>query len=311
MLVLAVTLVIGVLLGAIGTTLVSPVPSADLGRFLRAEHETRLTTERIADDEIPQHLATTQGMVPGASPSAKLEPAPKVCVVAGVGPGIGEHLARRFATAGCRVALLARKSPTDIAKSIPGALPYACDVTNATQVQEVFAAIQTDLGPVDALLYNVGGGKFLPYDKITQDILDMDYKTNALGLLLSAQQVGPGMASRGHGVIGVTGATSSWRGWRGLSYTAGFAPGKFASRGLAQSLARDLGPKGVHVFHVVVDGGVGEPLTQAVKSESPPELLMHPEDIAETYFNLAVRPRSAWTFETSLFAWADTSWYSI
>jgi len=310
MLVLAVTLVIGVLLGAIGTTLLSPIPSSDLGRSLRAQYGTRLTTEgtsvRSHDDEIPQGLPSTQGMMfPGA---AKLEPAPQVCVVAGVGPGIGEHLARRFATAGCRVALLARKSPTDIAKSIPGSLPYACDVTNATQVQEVFAAIQTDLGPVDALLYNVGGGKFLPYDKITQDILDMDYKTNALGLLLTAQQVGPGMASRGHGVIGVTGATSSWR---GLSYTAGFAPGKFASRGLAQSLARDLGPKGVHVFHVVVDGGVGEPPAQAVLSESPPELLMHPEDIAETYFNLAVQPRSAWTFETSLFAWADTSWYSI
>lgn len=238
-------------------------------------------------------------------PAAKLEPAPKVCVVAGVGPGIGESVARRFATGGCHVALLARQAAAlaKISETIPGSKAYACDVTDATEVAKVFSRIREDLGDVDALIYNVGGGQFLGYENITASTLETDFKTNALGLLLTAQQVGPRMAAMGHGVIGVTGATSSWR---GLSYTAGFAPGKFAERGLAESLARDLGPKGVHVFHAVIDGPVStnHPNTSDNKS-------LRPEDVAETYYNLALQPRSAWTFEVSMFAWADLTWVSI
>ncbi|CAE8734099.1 unnamed protein product, partial [Polarella glacialis] len=248
----------------------------------------------VATDDVVKHSL--------AHPAAKLEPAPKVCVVAGVGPGIGEHVARRFAAGGCRVALLARDAGklANISETIPGSKAYSCDVTDSKLVEAVFAAIRADLGEVDALIYNVGGGAFRGYSNITAETLELDFKTNTLGLLLTAQQVGPKMAERGRGVIGVTGATSSWR---GLAYTAGFAPGKFASRGLAQSLARDLGPKGVHVFHAVIDGGVS--------SSTSSNTSMHPEDIAETYYNLALQPRSAWTFELSMFAWADATWYSI
>jgi len=237
-------------------------------------------------------------------PTVTLEPAPKVCVVAGVGPGIGEKVAQRFARGGCHIALLARSRDklVNISKGIPNSRPYACDVTDGAQVKRVFAAIGADLGDVDALIYNVGGGFFQPYDNITADTLDVDFKTNALGLLLTAQEVGPRMAERGRGVIGVTGATSSWR---GLAYTAGFAPGKFASRGLAQSLAHDLSPKGVHVFYAVIDGGV------APKSDPTRNTTMQPEDIAETYYFLARQPRSAWTFEVNMYAWADPSWISI
>eukprot|EP00419_Tripos_fusus_P028408 CAMPEP_0172723684 /NCGR_PEP_ID=MMETSP1074-20121228/84228_1 /TAXON_ID=2916 /ORGANISM="Ceratium fusus, Strain PA161109" /LENGTH=301 /DNA_ID=CAMNT_0013549971 /DNA_START=63 /DNA_END=965 /DNA_ORIENTATION=+ len=238
---------------------------------------------------------------------AKLEPVPQVCVVAGVGPGIGEHVARRFAVAGCKVALLARDKDrlANISQTIPRSRAYPCDVTDPEQVKATFSAIHAEIGAVDALIYNVGGGTWRSYDDVSGEALEMDFKTNALGLLLTAQQVGGGMAGRGHGVIGITGATSSWR---GLPQTAGFAPRKFASRGLAQSLARDLGPKGVHVFHVVVDGGVHSPQDSTVHPQAPPDMWMHPEDIAETYYNLAVQPRSAWTFELSLFAWADHTW---
>jgi short-subunit dehydrogenase len=237
-----------------------------------------------------------------APQAAELEPAPKTCVVAGVGPGIGEHVARRFAAGGCRVALLARDAAklSNISASIPGSKAYACDVTEPTVVARTFTAIAADLGDVDALLYNVGGGDFRPYDNLTADDFELDFKTNALGLLLAAQQVGAGMAKRGHGTIGVTGATSSWR---STARTAGFAPGKFASRALAESLARELGPKGVHVWHAVIDGGVSS------STSSPTH--MHPADIAETYYNLAIQPRSAWTFELSMYAWADTLWYTI
>eukprot|EP00931_Biecheleriopsis_adriatica_P034038 TRINITY_DN196_c0_g1_i1.p1 TRINITY_DN196_c0_g1~~TRINITY_DN196_c0_g1_i1.p1 ORF type:complete len:306 (+),score=44.38 TRINITY_DN196_c0_g1_i1:50-919(+) len=277
------SLLLGALLGSFGTywTLQPPGPSERGARLLSAL--------RLNEDTYP---------------AAKLEPAPKVCAVAGVGPGIGESVARRFAAGGCRVALLARHVDAleNLSASIPGSKAYACDVTVAEQVVNVFSAIRADLGDVDALIYNVGGGKFLGYDNITEDTLDIAFKTNALGLLLTAQQVGPGMTKRGHGVIGITGATSSWR---GLSYTAGFAPGKFAERGLAESLARDLGPKGVHVFHAVIDGAV------AGSRPEPSNKSLRPEDIAETYYNLALQPRSAWTFEVSLFPWADTTWYSI
>lgn len=232
------------------------------------------------------------------------EPRPSVCVVAGVGPGIGEHVARRFSAGGCRVALLARNATklANISKHIPGSVAFPCDVTDAKAVASTFASIHASLGAVDALLYNVGGGRFAPFDAITGDDLTLDFQTNALGLLLTSQQVAPGMAARGRGVIGVTGATSAWR---STAHTAGFAPGKFAARALAESLARQLGPKGVHVFHAVIDGGVAP--------YSPPSAntSMLPGDIAETYWNLAVQPRSAWTFELSMYAWADPLWYTI
>lgn len=254
---------------------------------------------RVTEAELVKHKVVLE-----TEPAVTLEPTPKVCVVAGVGPGIGEKAAQRFARGGFHVALLARSRDklVNISRGIPNSKPYVCDVTDSAQVKRVFAAIATDLGDVDVLIYNVGGGSFQPYDKITANTLDADFKTNALGLLLTAQEVGPRMAERGRGVIGITGATSSWR---GLSYTAGFAPGKFASRGLAQSLAHDLSPKGVHVFYAVIDGGV------APESDSTKNTTMQPEDIAETYYFLARQPRSAWTFEVNMYAWADPSWISI
>jgi len=288
------SLLAGLILGVVSSSLFLP---SNIGRW-QGNAARRLST--VIDLGI--HSSTPGG--------AKLEPVPQVCVVAGVGPGIGEHVARRFAAAGCKVALLARDKDrlANISQTIPQSRAYPCDVIDSEQVKATFAAIHAEIGQVDALIYNVGGGSFHTYDNVSAEVLSMDFKTNALGLLLTAQQVGSGMVARGHGVIGITGATSSWR---GLPQTAGFAPGKFASRGLAQSLARDLGPKGVHVFHVVVDGGVHSPQDSTAHPQMPPEMWMHPEDIAETYYNLAVQPRSAWTFELSLYAWADHTWYSI
>jgi len=288
------SLFVGLVLGLVSSVLFLP----HIGGRLEGSAVRRLS--KVIDLGI--HATTPDG--------AKLEPVPQVCVVAGVGPGIGEHVARRFSAAGCKVALLARHADrlANISQTIPRSKPYPCDVTDAAQVKATFAAIHAEMGDVDALIYNVGGGSWHTYENVSAEALTMDFKTNALGLLLTTQEVGAGMVGRGHGVIGVTGATSSWR---GLPQTAGFAPGKFASRGLAQSLARDLGPKGVHVFHVVVDGGVHSPQDSTVQPRAPPEMWMHPEDIAETYYNLAVQPRSAWTFELSLFAWADHTWYSI
>jgi NADP-dependent 3-hydroxy acid dehydrogenase YdfG len=295
-----VTLLLGVLLGVIATVLLYSSSEGVIGTVLLSRAAPSFDVESA--NRFLRQLPTVN-IHTAAVPvkAANLEPPPKVCVVAGVGPGIGEHVARRFAEGGCRVAMLARDAAklANVSNTIPGSKAYACDVTDSKTVAATFSAIHQDLGDVDALIYNVGSGRFKGYDEITAETLELNFKENALGLLLTSQQVGPSMAARGHGVIGITGATSSWR---GLSYTAGFAPGNFAARALAESLARDLGPKGVHVFHAVIDGGV---------SSSPSNMSMHPEDIAETYYNLALQPRSAWTFELSMFAWADTKWYSI
>lgn len=254
------------------------------------------------------------GRSAGRAAVAGPEPAPKVCAVLGVGPGIGEHVARTFAAeASCRVALIARtvEKVANMSQTIPGSKGYACDALNASQVKDTFAAIRRDLGEVDALIYNIGLGSMgVPYDAVDPERLMLNMQGGALGLLLAAQEVAPGMAKRGHGAIGVTGATGSWR---GKAKTAAFAPGKFASRALAQSLARELGPQGVHVFHVVVDGIVlMTPDERQKHPEIPEEHWMLAEDIAETYYNLAVQPRSAWSFETSLAAWGDfAEMYSI
>uniref|UniRef100_A0A7S0FIN6 Uncharacterized protein n=1 Tax=Pyrodinium bahamense TaxID=73915 RepID=A0A7S0FIN6_9DINO len=291
-------LVFGLALGSVGSSMLS-TSFHSIGSMVAFGQGRFLARDYSPTDAAPAAVFDAEQ---GPLQVRKSEPPPGVCVVVGVGPGIGEHVARRFAAGGCRVALLARTAEkvARIAKAIPRAKAYACDATDASQVASTFAAIRSDLGAVDALIYNVGGGAFVSFENLTLATLDTNLKSGAMGFFLTAREVSPGMVARGHGAIGVTGATSAWR---GLSSTAGFAPGKFASRALAQSLARDLGPRGVHVFHVVVDGAVNMTDGQSKHSSLPDNYWMQPEDIAETYYELAIQPRSAWTFELSVTAW--------
>eukprot|EP00928_Gymnodinium_smaydae_P044122 TRINITY_DN29453_c0_g1_i2.p1 TRINITY_DN29453_c0_g1~~TRINITY_DN29453_c0_g1_i2.p1 ORF type:complete len:276 (-),score=50.67 TRINITY_DN29453_c0_g1_i2:144-857(-) len=226
----------------------------------------------------------------------------KVCVVAGVGEkGIGDHVSKKFASENYRVAMLARRKENldALEKEIPGSKGYVCDVSVTEQVQRTVESITADLGPIDVLIVNTSYGPFKPFAETTQEDFDLALRTGPSALFAFAKAVSPGMVARGSGVIGVTGATASWR---GMPMTSAKAAGNFAMRALAESLARDLGPKGVHVFHVVIDGIIDQPRTHAWMPQKPAEEFMSPSDIAETYWAMANQPRSCWGFEINLMA---------
>ena len=177
----------------------------------------------------------------------------KVVVVAGVGPGNGAALARRFAVNGNRVAMLARdKDRADrLAAEIDGARGYSCDVGDEASVKAAFAAIRTELGEVDTLLFNAGSGAFADVEHITAEQFEASWRVNALGAFLCSREVIPAMRAKGEGSIVFIGATASRR---GSKMTAAFAPAKAAQRSLAESMARSLWPVGIHVALVILDG---------------------------------------------------------
>ncbi len=222
-----------------------------------------------------------------------------VCAVVGVGPGNGEAFARQFAAAGYAVALLARRTEftSELAKELPVARAYACDVAEEAQVNDVFALIAHEMGPVNVLIYNAGKGVWGAIDKVSTADFEACWRTNTLGLFLTARVVIPAMTERGNGVILVTGATASMRGVAG---TAAFAPAKSGQRALTQSMARHLGPLGVHVAHIVVDGVVGGPETRAQFASRADDAFIDPDGIAGIALDLARQPRSAWSFEVDV-----------
>jgi NAD(P)-dependent dehydrogenase (short-subunit alcohol dehydrogenase family) len=221
---------------------------------------------------------------------------PPVCAVVGVGPGNGTALARRFSAEGFAVALLARKTETTsaLADSLPSARAYACDVADAISVATVFAAIRRDLGEVDTLIYNAGSGVFASVEDITPADFEGSWRVNALGSLLTSQQVIPAMKKAAHGSIIFIGATASRR---GNVKTAAFAPAKAAQRSLAESMARALWPAGIHVALIIVDGVVDLPRTRERMPGKPDSFFIQPAAVAATAFALVRQSPSAWSFE--------------
>jgi len=227
-----------------------------------------------------------------------------VCVVVGVGPGTGAAIARRFA-ADHAIALVARTTETsaELARELPGARAYACDATDAASVAQAVAAIERDQGSIGVVAYNAGSGSFGTVETITPGDLERAFRVNALGLLLFAQAVIPGMTARGTGAIIVTGATASRRGG---ARAAGFAPAKAAQRSLAESMARQLWPKGIHVALIIVDGVIDLARTRAQMPDKPDSFFVRPEDLAATVYHLATQPRSAWSFEVEARPFGET-----
>ncbi|WP_442756211.1 SDR family NAD(P)-dependent oxidoreductase [Methylocystis sp. JAN1] len=218
-----------------------------------------------------------------------------VCVIAGVGPGNGEAFARRFAAEGYSVALLARRKDRiePLAAELRGAA-FGCDLTDAASVEAAFAAIEAQQGPAAVLIYNAGKGVWGDVEKVTQADFEEAWRVNTLGLFLASRRVIPGMAASARGGIVVVGATASLRGMAG---TAAFASAKAAQRSLAQSLARYLWPKGVHVSLIIVDGVVGGPETRKMLSDKPDDFFIKPAAIADIALALTRQERSAWSFE--------------
>jgi NAD(P)-dependent dehydrogenase (short-subunit alcohol dehydrogenase family) len=228
----------------------------------------------------------------------------KVAVVAGVGPGIGAALVRRFAKAGYAVAMLARNRETlgGLERDIDGARGYPCDVGSADSVKHAFAAIRSDLGKVEALLYNAGSGVFGDVESITPEQFEASWRANAYGALLCAREVIPAMKAAAHGSIIFTGATASRR---GMPRTAAFAPAKAAQRSLAESMARSLWPLGIHVGLIIVDGVVDLARTRQAMPEKPDSYFVKPAAVAEIAFQLTGQDRSAWSFEVEARPFAE------
>lgn len=229
--------------------------------------------------------------------------ATKLCCVVGLGGGgIGEHVAMRFAKEGYNVAMIARtKSSLErLEKEIPNSKGYVCDATDSKEVHATVVDIVKDHGTtIDALIYNAGMGAFKSFDDTSEELFEACWRSGPKGLFSFAKAVLPGMLEKKEGVIGITGATASWR---GMGRTVAFAPAKFGVRAVAQSLAREMGPQGVHVFHVIIDGIVDMPKTRMWMPNKPDDEFMKPDAIAETYWNLANQPRSAWSSEVNLAA---------
>ena len=220
-----------------------------------------------------------------------------VAAIVGVGPGLGASLARRFAQK-YAVAIVARKAEylKSLAEEIRGAggqvLEVPTDVGDRVQVEAAFAQIRERLGPPEVLLYNAGSGMFGAITDITPEQYEDSWRVNAYGAFLSAKAVVPDLIARGRGVILFTGATA---GVKAGPRSVAFGPAKFALRGLTQSLARDLGPKGIHVAWINVDGVIDIPGRRYAQLKD--EDLLKPDAIAETYWHLAHQDRSAWTLE--------------
>jgi NAD(P)-dependent dehydrogenase (short-subunit alcohol dehydrogenase family) len=226
-----------------------------------------------------------------------------VALIAGAGPGLGRALARRFVQGGMRVALLARDTArlSTVAASIgPDARALPCDLTDPDAVGAAFAQVDRELGVPQCVIFNAGTyrpGAVL--DVRPQDFLEC-WKVGCYAGFLVGQQAARRMVGRGSGSILFTGATASLRGSAGF---VNLASPKFALRALAQSMARELGPRGVHVAHVIIDGQISAPDRQ--QAPAAPDAQLDPSAIAESYWQLHVQPRSAWTLELDLRPWVE------
>jgi NAD(P)-dependent dehydrogenase (short-subunit alcohol dehydrogenase family) len=229
----------------------------------------------------------------------------EVAVVVGVGPGLGWALCHTFPRAGVRVVGAARNHAAveKLAASEPelGIRAYPCDVTSATSVTALFAAVAADLGEPTLVASNAGAYVRGPVLDLDPAELEGALQVSVMGALHVAQAAGRRMVAAGRGTIVFTGATAAVRGSAGF---AGLAVGKFGQRALAQSLARELGPKGVHVAHVIVDGMILSERTRPFVKPGA-DTALDPDDIAHTYLDLHRQRRSAWTHELDLRPWVE------
>jgi NAD(P)-dependent dehydrogenase (short-subunit alcohol dehydrogenase family) len=228
-----------------------------------------------------------------------------ISVISGVGPGTGSALARRFAAGGHRVAMLARNAErlAGLERELPGAKSYPCDVSDAGQVEAAAERIERELGAPATLVHNAVGGAFGSFLEIDPAVLNRNFQINTMGLLYLARRFAPAMVRAGKGNIIVTGNTSALR---GKAAFAGFAPTKAAQRILAEAMARELGPKGVHVAYIVIDAVIDVPWTRQRYKDKPDEFFIKPTAIAEEAWHLTQQTRSSWSFNVELRPYCET-----
>src|ERR1044072_628982 len=222
-------------------------------------------------------------------------------LIVGAGGGLSASLARLLAKQGIRVALAARHiEKLGALCSETGARAFTCNAAEADDVECLFDAVEREIAAPDLAVYNASAGAGGAVGALGPADVAQALGIGAFGGFLVAQQAVKRMLPNKHGAILFTGASASVKGY---PQSAPFAMGKFALRGLAQSMARELSPQGIHVAHFVIDGGI----RSAVRSEAPdrPDSMLDPDAIALSYWNVLQQPRSAWTWELELRPWVE------
>ena len=225
----------------------------------------------------------------------------KSALIVGAGTGLSAALARVLTRAGLKVTLASRTIDDLTAlQRETGAQAFACDATKEAEVVNLFASLERNGGAPDVVVYNASGRSRGPFIDLVPAEVEKAIAVSAFGGFLVAQQAARRMLRKGRGVIVFTGASASVKGY---AQSAPFAMGKFALRGLAQSMARELAPQGIHVAHVVIDGGI----KSAARQDPPdkPASFLDPDAIAATYLHLIQQPRSAWAWEIELRPWVE------
>jgi NAD(P)-dependent dehydrogenase (short-subunit alcohol dehydrogenase family) len=227
----------------------------------------------------------------------------RVAAVLGVGPGLGAAVARRFAREGFAVALMARSEESfagvrEGIEEIGGtALPVAADSTDPGSVEAAFGRVREELGDPEVFVYNAGAFQMGGILEIAPEKFDECFRANCAGAFYAAQQVLPAMVEAARGTILLTGATASLRGSARFS---ALAVGKFGLRALAQSMAREFGPQGIHVAHVIIDGQINTPRVRQRSPDRESQTMLSPGAIAETYCQIHSQDPTAWTLELDL-----------
>jgi len=222
-----------------------------------------------------------------------------VCLITGVGPGTGAALSRRFAQGGYSVAMLARTEErlSALEKEIPNSHGYVCDVSQESEVDRVISQICTEMAAPEILIHNAVGGAFGTFLEIEPAVLADNFQVNTMALLYLARAVAPKMVEAGKGVILASGNTSALR---GKPRFAGFAPTKAAQRILCESMARTLGPQGVHVAYIVIDAVIDLEWTRKMFEDKDDDFFIQPAAIADTAYDVAHQDRSGWSFNVEV-----------
>ena len=229
------------------------------------------------------------------------KPSYETVLIVGAGTGLSASLARLLARDGLRVALAARNSE----KLMPlcaetGAKAFTCEATDPGQVARMFAAVEDATGTPDVVIYNASARARGPVAELVPAEVDRAIRVSAYGGFLVAREAVQRMLPKKHGAVLFTGASASVKGY---PLSAPFAMGKFALRGLAQSMARELAPQGIHVAHFVIDGAIRNP--GRVEPPDHPDSMLDPDAIAASYLHVLQQPRSAWTWEVELRPWVE------
>jgi NAD(P)-dependent dehydrogenase (short-subunit alcohol dehydrogenase family) len=225
----------------------------------------------------------------------------ETALIVGAGSGLSASLARLFAREGLRVALAARNSEKLASLcAATGARAFACNAVEPDQVSRLFSDVEAALGAPDVVVYNASGRARGPLVELVPAEVERAIMVSAFGGFLVAREAAARMLPKGHGAILFTGASASVKGY---PQSSSFAMGKFALRGLAQSIARELAPQGIHVGHFVIDGAIRNP--GRVEPPDRPDSMLEPDAIAASYLHVLRQPRSAWTWEVELRPWVE------